>query len=672
MAWQKMPMLPPEAAKAGVFPGGEGCQWPRGGVVLAQSEPNFLLLPIDVGGLYRSLDGGKNWESATIGWNARGANAFAIDPRNPNRVLGVGGNSMDWGENWGPNIPHGVYLSTDKAASWKQVHKFRDGLATTVAIDPSSYDSAKGYCTTAYAVASIGGFLKSTDGGETWAEVDTTTSELVRGLRLDGHTAVFLQIHPTTGYLYLGGKTGLYKSTDGGKTFAKLRGSEVWGLATLHNQPNHLYISGAEGLLHSADSGATFPALLAKGVDRNNNKPLRDVSVSPADPQRMTCWVQGDNWQWVRYISHDAGKTFTPITIQKGFAPMPQNVRQGYYTWHPTDKNLVYGLGGDWVTRSTDGGKSFTWYSNGYNGVMVGGLFNFSTHQPNTVFLAFQDYNGAFTTDGGKTWNYRDVSGKGWGGFCYGGHAVDSEVMWYGDAESWGGKRRLRVSLDGGATWKFAQDAETGKEAEWSGGDVSLSDPRNKNILFASNYRSADKGKTWRAMPDCQGVYTHTPDGRLLGKRDKTVVLSKDSGATWEAIAECPGGISDIAYDPVRQQLYVASENRLRVYSAGKWEDVSTPKNQYGGIHVSTVAVDPQNPAIVYIGGPANVFASHATVCRSRDAGKTWENLTVQQPLSATVKDGPHEVAAIRVHPKTREAWVNGQCYGMWRLPPPP
>jgi hypothetical protein len=109
--WISMPILTAEQIKAGIFPGGEGCQWPRS-LNISEASPNFLILSIDVGGLYRTLDGGKYWQQATVGWNARGCNGVAIDPINSRHVLGLVGNANDWGVNWRPT-PHGVYLSTD-------------------------------------------------------------------------------------------------------------------------------------------------------------------------------------------------------------------------------------------------------------------------------------------------------------------------------------------------------------------------------------------------------------------------------------------------------------------------------------------------------------------------------------------------------------------------------
>ena len=668
-----MPLLSPEAAAAGLSPGGEGAQWPRGPVVVSDADPDFLLLPIDVGGLYRSLDGGRHWDLAMSGWNARGANGFAIDPKNSKHVIGIGGNSMDWGENWGNSSPNGLYLSCDQAVSWKQVLAFRPGTGGALAFDPTSFDSAKNACSVVYFASYDLGLFRSDDGGATWKSV----SREPIGQANATYNTTLLAVHPRTGAIYFAGKAGLFSSHDKGVTFHKLwSDGSVYGLSLPPSAPDNLYLSGTAGLLCSKDAGQTWTVLAAKGIDWKPDEPIRNITVSPADLNRMLCWVQGANWAWVRYVSHDGGATFQPIKIQTGTAShgggvnavaggvavLPYNVRNGFFAWHPTDPNLAYGLGGDWVTRSTDGGRTFAWWNNGYNGIMVGASFNFSAHEPNTVFLGFQDYNGAFTTDGGHIWNYRDVSGLGWGGHCYGGHAVDFQVMWYGDSESWGPPRRTRISRDGGNSWNLAKDAE-GKNCEWSSAEVSTSDPKNRNILFASQWRSTDKGLTWSKMKDCDGVFIAAPDGRLLGRKDKTLVISTNSGASWRTLVEVPGGFNDVASDASRDRYYFASENRLKQFEKSAFTTLETPRDQYNSLSVVTVAVDPVVPDVVYVGGPKNVYASHATVCRSTDAGATWANLTTG--------NGPHEVAWIRVHPVTREAWMNGQCYGNWKLAPP-
>jgi len=673
--WVKMPILTPDAKAAGIFPGGEGSQWPRGPVAVSPADPGFLLLPIDVGGLYRSLDGGAHWAVSMVGWDARGANAFAIDPKNARRVIGVASNSMEWNPAWGPS-PHGLYLSTDKAASWRHVLSATAGVGGMAAYDAHSYDVQKGFCTVAYYLSPHGGLFRSDDGGASWARIgDGPTPGIKdRDWTQGGGIVATLAVDGRTGTIYIAGAGGVFRSGDQGRDWARVREADAFGLSLAPD--GSVYVSGADKVSTSHDGGKTWAALACAGLDTLGGKPVQNLTVSPADPRRMLCWVAGDNWNWTRYVSQDGGMTFAKVKIDNAGAALPFNARQGYAAWSPKDPNVAYNLGGDWVTKSTDGGRTFRWANNGYNGIMVGGLFNFSAHAPDTVFLGFQDYNGAFTTDGGRTWNYRDVSGLGWGGQEYGAHAVDAQVMWAGDAgSSWTAPRRLRLSRDGGKTWAFVPGPD-GKPLTFTGPDVSLSDPTNADILFASNLRSPDKGLTWQPMTGCEGVFTSgAVTQALYGKKGDSVVRSTDHGVTWAKIADVEGGFGDLAVDERAGRTYVASQDHLKVWVNSLWTTLDTPKDQYGNARVWTVATDPQDGRVVYVGGSRNTYASKATVCRSLDGGRTWENLTVNTPLKSGktggLADGPHEVSAIRVHPVTREAWVNGQCYGMWRIAPP-
>lgn len=659
--WVKIPLLSPDAQKMGVFPGGEGGQVVRD-LQVSQSDPTFLMLGIDVGGLFRTRDGGAHWETATVGWNARGANAFAIDPRNPDHVLGVGGNSSDWDKNWGRNFPNGLYLSTNRAASWRHLLPRWEGTGGAVAWEPASFDKKLGACQTAYFLPRDGGLWKTSDGGKTWAEINKEAK------------AAFMRPHPTrAGVLYLGGPNGAERSDDGGLHFTPVTKEPVFGLDVSPAAPESVWMSGKTGVLVSRDGGKTAFVPVGSagqaGLDLKN-KPVQNVRVSSLDTGLLACWIQGDNYQWIRYTSRDGGASWATVQFDNHLATLPYNVRDGLFAFHPTNKQVMWGLGGDWVTQSVDGGKTFGWKNNGNNGIMVGGSFNFNPRTPQTVFLAFQDYNGAFTNDGGATWNYRDVSGKGWGGFCYGGYAASPRVMWCGDAPSWGGKRSLRITRDGGKTWAFAMD-EKKEPLVFSGPDVSLSDPADPNVCFASNLRSPDGGQTWAAMPACDGVYAASGDGTLWGKKENAVVRSTDKGQTWETVAQADGGISDLAWDSKNRLLYAASGEKLKRWDGKKWTVLSTPPDQYASTRIQTVAVDAQNPGVVYAGGARDVYLTHAAICRSADGGKTWRNLTASAPLGPQTTDGPHEVSVVRVHPQTHWAWVNGQCFGMWKIAPP-
>jgi hypothetical protein len=670
--WIKMPILTPEQKEAGVFPGGEGAQWPRGPIAISPADPDFLLLPIDVGGVYRSLDGGRYWEIAMVGWNARGANGFAIDPRNANRAVGIGANSANWNPNWGPS-PEGLYLTTNQAASWQQVKVLPGAFGGNVVFDPTSYNAAKGFCVVLFYRSNDDGLFRSEDGGETWASMAGVPSPGFHKREGDWATGEEadprLAINPVTGELYLAGQAGLFCSTNRGGSWTHPRMDPVYSLAVTLG--GTVLISDPYRVLSSPDDGKTWVSLAGKGLDTTGGRHIQDLAISPADPNRMHCWITGGNFVWERFVTHDGGTTWNPVKVERDAAPLPMNRRQGYCTWSPGDPQLAWSIGGDWVVKSGDGGNTFHWSNNGYNGVMCGGTFAFNPFDRNLVLLGFQDYNGAFTTDGGKTWNYRDISGKGWGGHEYGAYALNRNVMWCGDANDWSAPRQLRITRDGGESWSFVNGPD-GKALHFRASESGFGDPGDDRIGFAGDLRTADGGATWNSMPDCDQVLASGfTSQELYGGKGSDIVCSTNHGLTWTKLTQVPGGISDLAVDDVGRRVYVASQDRLKVFHDGVWTTLATPADQYGNCRVTTVAIDPLVPAVVYVGGPRNTYTSKATVCRSTDCGKTWRNLTVNTPLSGQMTEGPHEVSMIRVNPFTREAWVAGQCFGMWRIAPP-
>ena len=99
------------------------------------------------------------------------------------------------------------------------------------------------------------------------------------------------------------------------------------------------------------------------------------------------------------------------------------------------------------------------------------------------------------------------------------------------------------------------------------------------------------------------------------------------------------------------------------------------PRDQHGdGFQTSTVAVDPVDPNVVYAGanGTGLFFQRSNGVARSTDGGATWERLTENPAFCPNGVTGGQMASAIRVHPRTRELFVGTDCYGTWKIGPPP
>lgn len=653
---------------------GDGCQWFRA-LAIAPGDGNFMLWCTDVGGLFRSLDGGKNWEPANVGFHSRGSSGVAIDPHNPRRVLVVAANSV-------PRTQNGIYLSTDQAASWKQalpveMSATRD-MRRQIAFDPSTYDKEADLTRVAYwsrlnvdpaqnpkwrKTITHPAFYKSTDGGVTWTELPG--GEIVA----DAEIAV----HPTKGLVYAASPTGLRVSKDGAATWELVRPGRITGLAVTSAAPDSVWITTPEGVFRSDDSAATFTRLPGSDQIAKSGTEPRGITVAPSNADRLVLWRKNAGYDWPRFVSDDGGKTWTEAKIVKDRVIVPTNARQGLFSFHPTNPDLILAPGGDYPMLSRDGGRTYALAGNGVNNIFIGGGFNFSAVDPDVLFLGSQDYATLLTTDGGANWTYLEPGKKGWGGYNYAAYASSPDALLVGESESWGGPKRRAVSHDRGVTWDIAKEAITPL--------FTYGDPRDANVLFAGSVRSADAGRTWKEMTGVSSVRTHDPaSGDLYGvvttkDAPTTVVRSADHGLTWEEVFRAPGPVADLAVVPGGARIYVATGRELLT-----WEKESNATtavkglipDQEGAPPVLSVAVDPKDPAVVYIAGCRNEFASNASAQRSRDAGATWQNLIVNSPLDGTIRDGGREAHWVRVNPKTREAWFATSCYGVWKYAAPP
>ncbi len=496
--WIPLPMVSSPMLATGIKPGGEGCQYPQT-IAIDSLKGDFILFGTDVGGIYRSIDAGKTFSPCDMGYSAVGSCGFAIDSKNPDRCLSIGDNSG------GPYyIYDGVYLSTDRGASWKQVlpklNRGSEKARDQTAFDASSWDPAKGYCTVAYwaeegnAEEPGGRLYKTTNGGESWTEA-------ANGAAYGGGKASsMLKVNPKTGAVYIANDNGFYRSVDGGVTFKRFLAGSFTSLDVVANLPNVVIVSTETSLMRSEDGGETFAAVASTGLSA-----FYRVHVSPAEPKRM---LAQNPKSGERFFSLDGGRQWSQSgkNLAQSWIPpeILYNDRARLAVWHPTDPNIAWGIGpGDIITKTADGGKSFQWANNGYNGIMVGGLFNFNAQNPDILYFGSQDYNGGLTLNAGKTWDFINLSrdnhhakrgddGDPWG-WVYGGYAASDKILFGGNRAYSEDNYNLWITYDGGKTTQQ-------KVANMTGAEVSNGDPTDPNVLFCWEYRSSDKGQSWSKM----------------------------------------------------------------------------------------------------------------------------------------------------------------------------
>lgn len=690
-SWSAVPMVSKELLqKQGVTTGGEGCQWPIGMAI--SKDGKLLLYGTDVGGVYRSEDGGQNWEQSNAGLQSRGAGAFSIDPKNPSYVVAVGINSSPFNTN-------GLYISEDGGKSWKftkmMLVKGHRDVREAIAYDESSYNQEKNRCMVAYwstayetednyLEESEKGLYKTTDGGYNWSLVNNDLS--------DGT----IKINPYTGDVYVSKKDGIYYSSDKGENFEKIVDDSVTGfdLTSQKDKKINVYYCNNNGVYISKD-GKTFDKIASTSYP---TKGPMNIKVSPINSNKMLLIDRQGTYQNYPYYSIDGGKTWKISTLSDELSFMPYNNRMSIPMWSTVDENKVWiHTQGDYASSSTDSGKTFKWDSNGITGILSGGNVHYNVYNPDIIYFGSQDYDGCVTTDGGKTWKYISMSGHRWGGFCYGGYAVDENTYFVGVADSWHNPRKLKITFDGGKTI-----VDTGmyftKENINAGIESSYQSPTNPKVLFACDLRSEDGGHTWAKMDGCINVYTHNPKGQKelygMDETGKYIVTSYDDGKTWQKVNNtefipnpkyASAHVMDVAYDWKNEVAYAACEGGYLYKTSTKDGSVECVLNRYvdeykrapvnlkGGYSISKVAVDPIDPNIIYCGGAGNTFLNDCALYRSVDGGKSFQVIT-SNTTNSIVKQGRQggfETNSLEVNPKTGELLFAGGCFGISKLSPP-
>ena len=710
----------------------EGCQWTTN--IVMDGEIGFLCA--DTTGPYKTTDGGQTWKPSSLGWGAGGSQSIAIDPKNPNHVIGAGNCTAN------ANYPdasarNGIYLSYNGGETWKHAAYYCISSPRTYVnqfvFDPTSYNQSKGMCMTIYwsredysknTLDNDPKLYKSTDGGENWSEVkvDADAEGKTGGARhleiaSDGTVGtVFSAVYPSnigtdTGYNM--GTTVLYKLAKKYSWGSSYKWTKVLeNVRTFDIQNNVLYVSTTDGFYKSTDMGSSFTK-----VNENTDYPeyTQMLAVSPSGQNMImqlgdSATSHSDTYK-NKYYSNDGGQTWNKVNVKdqveqsKGTSFMPVPVRVSVSSFGVADgKEFIVSNFGDTIVRSSDCGATWVNSNKGYN-VICTTEIAFNINNQNLMIVPSQDYNGAYSTDGGKTFTYLNWSGKSWGGFTYGGYIFDENNMCVINTDAWwdsATQKHVYTTHDGGVTFNRTSNYSLASDAL----QVSTGALNNDNIGFVGNLRTTDKGQTFTSMENIytksgakvsgahiRGVWDVQLDGKNAGRLygcDSAgfAVYSDDNGETWIQFADLQATSSG------RRILGMACDQKEYVYfytmgtnggyvevqkttvASGRLEDIKSPIDD-GKKWNGSLEVDYYNSAL-YLGCGEDAQPKDSNVpClwRSEDGGETWVDLSVTldedlnkvgNPITELYPGGG--VTHIEVNYETNEVFAVFVNHGIWKI----
>jgi photosystem II stability/assembly factor-like uncharacterized protein len=274
-------------------------------VVGVPGDPLTYYVGASSGGIWKSTDGGTNWDPIFDDQPAQSIGALAVAASDSNIVWAGSGEAFVRSN---ISIGNGVYKSTDAGKTWKHMGLDQTGRIGRVAIDPRNPDivfvAALGHC---YGPQKERGVYRSKDGGKTWEQVlfvDESTGCFEIAMDPTNPRILFAGMWPliirTWGRESGGPSGGIWKSTDGGDSWSRLTGHGLpgppigkVGLAIAPSSPNICYAlietgSPNRGVLwRSEDGGENWRLVSYNRLLNERPHYASRIMVNPADADEV-------------------------------------------------------------------------------------------------------------------------------------------------------------------------------------------------------------------------------------------------------------------------------------------------------------------------------------------------------------------------------------------------
>jgi photosystem II stability/assembly factor-like uncharacterized protein len=614
---------------------------------ISPADPNLLLVNCDMSGIYRSIDGGQNWEIIHYRQLTSSTRVRPVwHPADPSVAFAAGRATLK--------------VTRDRGLTWSDVPRAPSGVSA-IGIDPGRPEFML--------VGSRRNLHRSTDGGRTWTEAAT-----VHGRLLGFH---FDQTSPSDRRTcFAATDEAIFRSDDDGMAWRELPNRPGAGpilsfAGGSHRQSGScvLYcsVTGREvdgqiagGIYRSDDRGVTWERAMGNGIDER--RPGRAGSPGEAAqyefvlttdglPSRVYA-SQGASGRVFR--SDDRGATWHSVLIQSMKSP-EFNVEPNYliderggggdfisgFGINPADPNHV--IVTDWMdcyitrdggrtwasahTRSAEApgrrGKGMRWIN---TGLVVTTVWHYyiDLFEPNRHYIAYTDIGFARSIDAGRTWFWQtgrplrnttyelafdpETPGKIWAAFAD-LHDIPNNNVISGRHYRPQAAGGVGLSTDFGVTWKDTSQGLPSKPI--TSIVVDPDSPKDARTLYASAfeagvYKSTDGGQNWTKKSTGLGAPgINVRACRIIRHRDATLfclvtALRKDG----QFVAQGPG-------------LYRSKDGG----ESWEWINQSQPL-----LWPKDYDVDPRDSRTVYLGA-SDADNAEGGLYRTTDGGANWSRV---------------------------------------------
>ena len=537
------------------------------------------------GGVWKSINGGTTFKPVFDKEAVQSIGAITIDPQSP-KTIWVG-----TGEAWTRNstsIGNGIYKSTDGGDSWHNMGLPNSERISKILVDPK--DSNTVYACVPgklWSDSDDRGLYKTTDGGKTWDKI------------LKGP-------NPSTGCSMISMNSQDPKVLFAGMWDFRRKG---WTFRSGGESPT---AASGSGFFKTSDGGATWQELDEKGAKGLPPKPWGRIAVAVAPSKPDVVYAMIESTRSALFRSDDGGKTW-----QEGDRSNWMVWRPFYFAnliVDPKNENKLYkpDLA---LIMSEDGGKSFSGIGNGAHG-------DFHTvwvNPDNTDHLIAGDDGGVwYSYDGGNSWwkgnnlpisQFYHVSVDNADPYHVFGGLQDNSV-WKGDSQYPGGISNSRWENLGGGDgfWAFPDPADPNYVyGESQGGYIAR---ENLNTLEARpikpqpNYGEGKLRFNWNTP-----IHMSPNEKGTIYIGAQFLFRSRDHGQTWDRIS--PDLTTN---DPEKQK---------QEESGGVTVD-----NSFAEMHTTiySISESPRDGQTIWVG------TDDGNLQLTRDGGKSWNNVVANVP----------------------------------------